>query len=166
MISSSSTLVVSNVSTVGLGTTRPAVFKNVEGQEVGHLASAWITFNNKDDAGGNAVHNSFNCLGFTDEGVGQFKVNFTNALETGYNISTTSLYAVTGMSQAGTNRVSIMVDEGNSTTDHSATIHSTFVKLRCGGTNSTTGEDQDSTYNSVIVFANPSQGVIHPQRTA
>ena len=50
--------------------------------------------------------------------------DFTNALETGYNISTTSLYAVTGMSQAGTNRVSIMVDEGNSTTDHSATIQS------------------------------------------
>ena len=69
------------------------------------------------------------------------------------------------MSQAGTNRVSIMVDEGNSTTDHSATIHSTFVKLRCGGTNSTTGENQDSTYNSVIVFANPSLGVIPPQRT-
>ena len=164
MISSSSTLVVSNVSTVGLGTTRPAVFKNVEGQEVGHLASAWITFQNM-PASGNSVYNSFNCLGFTDEGVGQFKVNFTNALETGYNISTTSLYAVTGMSQAGTNRVSIMVDEGNSTTDHSATIHSTFVKLRCGGTNSATGENQDSTYNSVIVFANPSLGVIPPQRT-
>ena len=164
MISSSSTLVVSNVSTVGLGTTRPAVFKNVEGQEVGHLASAWITFQNM-PASGNSVYNSFNCLGFTDEGVGQFKVNFTNALETGYNISTTSLYAVTGMSQAGTNRVSIMVDEGNGTTDHSATIHSTFVKLRCGGTNSTTGENQDSKYNSVIVFANPSQGVIFPQRT-
>jgi len=164
MISSSSTLVVSNVSTVGLGTTRPAVFKNVEGQEVGHLASAWITFQNM-PASGNSVYNSFNCLGFTDEGVGQFKVNFTNALETGYNISTTSLYAVTGMSQAGTNRVSIMVDESNGTTDHSATIHSTFVKLRCGGTNSTTGENQDSKYNSVIVFANPSQGVIFPQRT-
>ena len=164
MISSSSTLVVSNVSTVGLGTTRPAVFKNVEGQEVGHLASAWITFQNM-PASGNSVYNSFNCLGFTDEGVGQFKVNFTNALETGYNISTTSLYAVTGMSQAGTNRVSIMVDEGNGTTDHSATIHSTFVKLRCGGSNSAVGEDQDSTYNSVIVFANPSQGVIFPQRT-
>ena len=164
MISSSSTLVVSNVSTVGLGTTRPAVFKNVEGQEVGHLASAWITFQNM-PASGNSVYNSFNCLGFIDEGVGKFKVNFTNALETGYNISTTSLYAVTGMSQAGTNQVSIMVDEGNSTTDHSATIHSTFVKLRCGGTNSTTGENQDSKYNSVIVFANPSQGVIFPQRT-
>ena len=163
MISSSSTLVVSNVSTVGLGTTRPAVFKNVEGQEVGHLASAWITFQNM-PASGNSVYNSFNCLGFTDEGVGQFKVNFTNALETGYNISTTSLYAVTGMSQAGTNRVSIMVDEGNSTTDHSATIHSTFVKLRCGGSNSAVGEDQDSTYNSVIVFANPDQGYINPQR--
>ena len=163
MISSSSTLVVSNVSTVGLGTTRPAVFKNVEGQEVGHLASAWITFQNM-PASGNSVYNSFNCLGFTDEGVGQFKVNFTNALETGYNISTTSLYAVTGMSQAGTNRVSIMVDESNGTTDHSATIHSTFVKLRCGGSNSAVGEDQDSTYNSVIVFANPSQGVIPPQR--
>ncbi len=164
MISSSSTLVVSNVSTVGLGTTRPAVFKNVEGQEVGHLASAWITFQNM-PASGNSVYNSFNCLGFTDEGVGQFKVNFTNALETGYNISTTSLYAVTGMSQAGTNRVSIMVDEGNSTTDHSATIHSTFVKLRCGGSNSAVGENQDSKYNSVIVFTNPSQGVILPQRT-
>ena len=164
MISSSSTLVVSNVSTVGLGTTRPAVFKNVEGQEVGHLASAWITFQNM-PASGNSVYNSFNCLGFTDEGVGQFKVNFTNALETGYNISTTSLYAVTGMSQAGTNRVSIMVDEGNSTTDHSATIHSTFVKLRCGGSNSAAGENQDSNYNSVIVFANPSLGVIPPQRT-
>ena len=164
MISSSSTLVVSNVSTVGLGTTRPAVFKNVEGQEVGHLASAWITFQNM-PASGNSVYNSFNCLGFTDEGVGQFKVNFTNALETGYDISTTSLYAVTGMSQAGTNRVSIMVDEGNSTTDHSATIHSTFVKLRCGGSNSAAGENQDSNYNSVIVFANPSLGVIPPQRT-
>ena len=57
------------------------------------------------------------------------------------------------------------IRDRNGTTDHSATIHSTFVKLRNGGTNSTTGEDQDATYNSVIVFANPSQGVIFPQRT-
>ena len=164
MISSSSTLSVSTVSTVGLGTTRPQVFRNVTGQNVGHLASAWITFNNNDTAGGNAVYNDFNCVGFTDDGVGKFKVNFQNALETGYNISTSSLYAVTGTSQAGTNRVALMIDESNATTNHSATIHSTFVKMRCGGFTGSAVADQDSTYNSVIVFANPDQGYINPQR--
>ena len=160
MISSSSTLCVSTVSTVGLGTTRPPEFRNVTGQNVGHLASAWITFDNVSPS----VHASFNCIGFQDIGVGKFTVNFTNSLETGYNISTTSLYAVSGMGQAGTNRVSLLIDEPNSATDLSGSVHSTFVKLRMSGSNGTTSGDQDGSYNSVIVFANPSQGFIGPQR--
>ena len=160
MISSSSTLVVSNVSTVGLGTTRPPVFRNVTGQNVGHLASAWITFNNSS----NSVHASFNCLGFQDTGDGKFVINFTNALETGYNISTTSLYAISGMGQAGSNRVNLLIDKSNSSTDLSDCVHSTFVKLRMTGATGSAAADQDGSYNSVIVFANPSQGFIAPQR--
>ena len=163
MISSSSTLVVSNVSTVGLGTTRPPVFRNVTGQNVGHLASAWITFTNT--ASPNAVYGSFNCLGFVDNGEGKFIVNFTNSLETGANISTSSLYAVSGMGQAGTNRVTYLVDKSATNTDHTDCIHSTFVKMRCGGSSASAIGNQDGNYNSVIVFANPSQGFIAPQRT-
>ena len=162
MISSSSTLIVSNVSTVGLGTTRPPEFTNNDGQNVGHLASAWITFNN---ATTNAVHASFNCLGFVDNGEGKFIVNFTNSLETGANISTSSLYAVSGMGQAGSNRVTLMVDKSATSTDHTDVIHSNFVAMRCGGSSATAGANQDGNYNSVIVFANPSQGFISPQRT-
>mgnify|MGYP001239645884 FL=1 len=161
MISSSSTLCVSTVSTVGLGTTRPPEFRNVTGQNVGHLASAWITFDNVSPS----VHASFNCLGFQDTGDGQFTVNFTNSLETGYNISTTSLYAVSGMGQAGINRVNLLVNESNVATDLSNCVHSTFVKLRMSGADGTNQADQDGSYNSVIVFANPSQGFIGPQRT-
>tara|TARA_B100001778_G_C18591688_1_gene632579 strand:+ start:486 stop:983 length:498 start_codon:yes stop_codon:yes gene_type:complete len=164
MISSSSTLVVSTVSTVGLGTTRPPEFRNVTGQNVGHLASAWITFDNA-SADAPQVHASFNCLGFQDTGDGKFTVNFTNSLETGYNISTTSLYAVSGMGQAGTNRVSLLINTPNSTTDLSDCVHSTFVKLRMTGASGSAAADQDGSYNSVIVFANPSQGFIAPQRT-
>ena len=160
MISSSSTLCVSTVSTVGLGTTRPPEFRNVTGQNVGHLASAWITFDNVSPS----VHASFNCVGFQDTGEGKFIINFTNALETGYNISTTSLYAVSGMGQAGTNRVSLLIDKSNTLTDLSDCVHSTFAKLRMTGSNATEAADQDGTYNSVIIFANPSQGFIAPQR--
>tara|TARA_B000000532_G_scaffold51951_1_gene39727 strand:+ start:2527 stop:3021 length:495 start_codon:yes stop_codon:yes gene_type:complete len=161
MISSSSTLIVSNVSTVGLGTTRPPEFTNNDGQNVGHLASAWITFNN---ATTNAVHASYNCLGFVDNGVGRFIVNFTNSLETGANISTSSLYAVSGMGQASSNRVSMMIHKSSTSTDHTDCIHTTFVKMRSGGSGATASGDQDGSYNSVIVFANPSQGFIAPQR--
>ena len=163
MISSSSTLVVSNVSTVGLGTTRPPMFTNVDDQNVGHLASAWITFTNT--ASPNAVYASFNCLGFDDLGEGQFRINFTNSLETGANISTSSLYAVSGMGQAGSNRVTLMVDKTNGSTDHTDVIHSNFVAMRCGGSSASGAGNQDGNYNSVIVFANPSQGFISPQRT-
>ena len=164
MISSSSTLVVSNVSTVGLGTTRPVVFKNVDEQNVGHLASAWITFTNSTSVS-NAVLASYNCLGFVDDGEGKFTVNFTNSLETGYNISTTSFYAISGMGQAGTNRTSLLVNRTASAVDHSTSVTSTFVKLRMSGSNGTTVDNQDGRYNSVIVFANPSQGFITRQRT-
>ena len=55
----------------------PPVVKNVSGNQVGTFCRAWVNF---DGSGTVAIRASFNVSSITDNGTGDYTVNFTNAL--------------------------------------------------------------------------------------
>ena len=55
----------------------PPVFKDGNGTEVGTLCRAWVNF---DGTGTVAIRASFNVSSITDNGTGNYTVNFTNAM--------------------------------------------------------------------------------------
>jgi hypothetical protein len=69
-----SSLQVDNLQTYN---SNPPVIKNVSGTEVGTFCRAWVNFNG---TGTVAIRASFNVSSITDNGVGDYTVNFTTAL--------------------------------------------------------------------------------------
>jgi hypothetical protein len=63
--------------TVQSSTSSPVTFKNTSGTEVGTLCRAWVNFNG---TGTVAIRASFNVSSITDNGTGDYTVNFTNAM--------------------------------------------------------------------------------------
>jgi hypothetical protein len=63
----------------------PPAFKNVSGVEIGTLCRAWVNFNG---TGTVAIRASFNVSSITDNGTGDYTVNFTNAMpDTSYALA-------------------------------------------------------------------------------
>jgi hypothetical protein len=69
-----SSLQVDNIQTYN---SNPPVIKNVSGTEVGTFCRAWVNFNGQ---GVVAIRSSFNVSSITDNSVGNYTVNFTNAM--------------------------------------------------------------------------------------
>lgn len=71
---------------------QPPQFKDSNGVEQGELCRAWVNFNG---TGTVAIRAAFNVSSITDNGVGDYTVNFTNALQDANYCgqTTTSLYA-------------------------------------------------------------------------
>ena len=66
----------------------PPAFKDINGVERGQLARAWVNFNG---TGTVAIRASFNVSSITDNGVGSYTVNFTNAFaDTNFSIVTST----------------------------------------------------------------------------
>lgn len=65
----------------------PTVFKDGNGTQIGTLCRAWVNFNG---TGTVAIRASFNVSSITDNGTGDYTVNFTNAMSD-------ANYAVTGV---------------------------------------------------------------------
>jgi hypothetical protein len=88
-----------NVATVRGTTTSPPTFQNSNGTEIGTLCRAWVNF---DGTGTVAIRAQFNVSSITDNGTGDYTVNFSNAL-------TDANYSVIGLSGSvptgGTNRL-------------------------------------------------------------
>jgi hypothetical protein len=63
--------------TVQSSTSGPATFKNTSGTEIGTLCRAWVNFNG---TGTVAIRASFNVSSITDNGTGNYTVNFTTAM--------------------------------------------------------------------------------------
>jgi hypothetical protein len=78
-----STLVVA---TLKSNSSSPPAFQNTSGTEIGTLCRAWVNFNG---TGTVAIRAQFNVSSITDNGTGDYTVNFTNA-------STDANYAVVG----------------------------------------------------------------------
>ena len=63
--------------TVQSSSSSPVTFKNTSGTEIGTLCRAWVNFNG---TGTVAIRASFNVSSITDNGTGDYTVNFTNAM--------------------------------------------------------------------------------------
>ena len=68
-----------NVNTVQSSTSNPPIFKNSGGDVAGTLCRAWVNFNG---VGTVAVRGSFNVSSITDEGTGQYMINFASEMPT------------------------------------------------------------------------------------
>ena len=67
-----------NVQTLKSNTANtPPVIQDANGTQVGTLCRAWVNFNG---GGTVAIRGAFNVSTITDRGVGQYTVNFTNAM--------------------------------------------------------------------------------------
>tara|TARA_B100000427_G_scaffold323857_1_gene327977 strand:- start:1531 stop:1983 length:453 start_codon:yes stop_codon:yes gene_type:complete len=143
----SSILLTNTVGAVGLGTTRPPTFKNVNDVEIGTLCSAWLVW---DTYGGHSIVSDFNVSGITDGGVGITSVFFEKSLPLGMNQGS-SRYAFSGTAQTESNRSQIILSRA-ATGDPTNQMTDTMLYVRTASS----GSDQnlDSNYNSLIVFAN------------
>lgn len=70
-----STLSTANIQTKAANT--PPVIKDLNGTEVGQFARAWVNFNG---TGTVAIRDSFNVASITDNGTGDYRLNFSNSL--------------------------------------------------------------------------------------
>ena len=125
-----------NVDTIQSSTANtPVVFKDGNGTQIGTLCRAWVNFNG---TGTVAIRASFNVSSITDNGTGDYTVNFTTALPD-------ANYSVVGMSssKAGVESTGIITEEW--TTVPSTTAVRVYVINRLGSA-------LDSTYNNVSVF--------------
>lgn len=81
------------VSTVKSNSSSPPAFQNTSGTEIGTLCRAWVNF---DGTGTVAIRAQFNVSSITDNGTGDYTVNFINAM-TDANFAATVSSSVTTM---------------------------------------------------------------------
>ena len=68
----------------------PPTIKDVNGVQVGTFCRAWVNFNG---TGTVAIRGSFNVTSITDNGVGDYTVNFTNAMpDANYSLTSSGKY--------------------------------------------------------------------------
>lgn len=65
-----------SVATIKSASSAPPVFQNTSGTEIGTLCRAWANF----DAGDASIRDDFNVSSVTDNGTGDYTVNFSSAL--------------------------------------------------------------------------------------
>jgi len=74
------------VGTIQSNSTSPPTFNNTNGTEIGTLCRAFVNFNG---TGTPAIRASFNVSSITDNGTGDYTVNFTTAMpDANYSVST------------------------------------------------------------------------------
>lgn len=66
-----------SVGTIKSNTSAPPVIQNSSGVEIGELCRAWVNFNG---TGTVAISESFNVSSITDNGVGDYTINFSTAM--------------------------------------------------------------------------------------
>lgn len=76
------------VATVKSNSSSPPVFQNTSGTEAGTLCRAWVNFNGTSTV---AIRAQFNVSSITDNGTGDYTVNFTTAMaDANYSFVATS----------------------------------------------------------------------------
>ena len=129
---STSTLVLKN----GVASTPPTV-QDSAGTEIGTFCRAWVNFNG---TGAVAIRSSFNVRDITDNGTGDYTVNFQTATpmpDANYATVATVLYGTIG------NKGGVEVDSTGSNPTTSATRLRTY-------TSSTTAADCNSVYVAIF----------------
>jgi hypothetical protein len=117
----------------------PPVFKDGNGTAIGTLCRAWVNFNG---TGTVAIRASFNVSSITDNGTGDYTVNFTNAMPD-------ADYAVCTASQSPTASIHNIL-AGNSNVAGTITAsNQTASNIRIVGFTSTYS---DSAFNHISIF--------------
>jgi hypothetical protein len=124
---STSQLVIKN----GVALTPPTI-NDVNGTQIGTFCRAWVNFNG---TGTVAIRASFNVSSITDNGTGDYTVNFTNAMP--------DVNYVANGAAASTNNTNFVVIEFDSNA-----IATTSIRLSSGF--STTKADSDYVYVSIF----------------
>ena len=92
-----------NVGTIKSISSAAPVFQNTSGTEKGQLCKAWVNFNG---TGTVAIRDSFNVGSITDNGTGDYTLNFTNSMSSANYVlcmsgSTNNSYARAGTQTSG-----------------------------------------------------------------
>jgi hypothetical protein len=135
---STSTLVLKN----GVANTPPTI-QDSAGTQIGTFCRAWVNFNG---TGAVAIRASFNVTSITDNGVGRYQVNITNALPDA-NYAASILASTDNTNAGGT--ITGFVDNYAASNVVTAPTTTAFV---FSVYQSNTGTMRDATYVNVSVF--------------
>ena len=113
------------VGTIQSNSTSPPTFNNTNGTEIGTLCRAFVNFNG---TGTVAIRASFNVTSITDNGTGDYTVNFTNALpDANYAVNVTTMRnAAAGVADPVIGSVYNDTTYGNAYTTTNVRIETTF----------------------------------------
>jgi hypothetical protein len=126
---STSTLVLKN----GVANTPPTI-QDSAGTQIGTFCRAWVNFNGTTNVGGFCtIRASFNVTSITDNGTGDYTINFTNALP---DVNYSAVYAarIEGAVTI-TNEVNPSVPAKATGSIRVATLNSTFTATDAGQVN-------------------------------
>lgn len=119
----------------------PVQFKDGNGTQVGTLCRAWVNFNG---TGTVAIRASFNVSSITDNGTGDYTVNFTNALPDANYTATTM---VLGHDTAGTQTQCVIRGDSSG---GATTMSASAIRVTTGS--SSTNAFQDKAIVNLAVF--------------
>jgi hypothetical protein len=122
-----------SVATIKSQNTLPPAVQNSSGTEIGTFCRAWVNFNG---TGTVAIRASFNVSSITDNGTGNYTVNFTTAMPD-------ANYSVLFQGAGNNDTISLPVREGTTPTASS-------VRVSCFNSMLTVGVDP--LYANVAVF--------------
>ena len=134
------------MSTLGVGilkstTAAPPVVQNSSEIEVGQFCRAWVNFNG---TGTVAIRASFNVSSITDNGVGNYNINFTNNMpDANYSYAGGSKYDVND---------SHLLSVGEYYTGVTKSVSTFRAIVGIGGSSAYAGTRQDSTQVSLAFF--------------
>ena len=111
----------------------PPTFKDGNGTQIGTLCRAWVNFNG---TGTVAIRGSFNVSSITDNGTGDYTINFTNAMPD-------ANYAYTCGAGDNTNASLLTVSNGSVYSTTALRVHVTYVN---------TSGNYDTPYINVAIF--------------
>jgi len=137
-----STLSTANIQTKAAAT--PPVIKDVNGVEVGQFCTAWVNFNGTTGTLGQSdvtIRGSFNVTSVTDNGVGNYTVSYTNAMDS-INYS-----CVAAMGQG-----SVASGFSEAVNVHNPTATGCQVLVGCDGTSGATYTAQDAVFVCFAAF--------------
>ena len=126
--------------TVKSNSSSPIAFQNSSGTEIGRMCRAWVNFNG---TGTVAIRANFNVSSITDNGTGDYTVNFTTAM-----VDTS--YAFSFGSGSGNGRAVVLFNGTFNTTDSSSAKAVGSIRVAYLGFDG--GVRADNTQISVDIF--------------
>jgi hypothetical protein len=112
----------------------PPQFKDGNGNQIGTLCRAWVNFNG---TGTVAIRASFNVSSITDNGTGDYTINFTNAMpDANYSYGYGLAYDTAGSTP--TNYTALSIKQGAFATFNTTTacrIYTVYTASAAGGPN-------------------------------